>query len=47
MFRITRSGDIAGYLRAGRTFSSTMRQTIGRIPDLVWRCLGLPTPPPE
>ncbi len=47
VFLLTRSGDTAGYLRSGPTILIDEPGTVGRIPDSVRRCLGLPTPPPD
>jgi len=47
VFLLTRSGHAAGYLRAGPETLIHEPATQGRIPDLIRRCLGLPTPPPE
>ncbi len=47
VFLLTRSGDVAGYLRSGPAILIGEAPTVGRIPDLVRRCLDLPTPPPE
>lgn len=44
---MTRSGDMAGYLRAGSTILIDEPPTVGRIPDCIRRCFGLPTPPPD
>jgi hypothetical protein len=47
VFLMTRSGDLAGYLRAGSDLLIDQPPTVGRVPDLICRALGLPTPPPE
>ncbi len=44
---MTRSGDMAGYLREGSAILVNEPPTIGRIPDCIRRCFRLPTPPPE
>jgi hypothetical protein len=44
---ITRSGEMAGYLRTGPQVIVDEPPTVGRVPDLMRRCFGLPTPPPE
>ena len=45
---VTRTGDMAGYLRAGSTVLIDTPPTAGRIPDSLRRCCRLPTePPPE
>jgi len=47
VFLLTRAGDTAGYLRTGPSILIDEPGTVGRIPDCVRRCLGLPTPPPN
>ena len=47
VFLLTRGGHTAGYLRAGPEILIREPASLGRIPDLIRRCLGLPTPPPE
>jgi len=44
---ITRAGEMAGYLRAGTAILIDEPPTVGRVPDLMRRCFGLATPPPE
>ena len=44
---LTRAGDMAGYLRDGASILIREPPTIGRVPDLMRRCFGLPTPPPD
>jgi hypothetical protein len=43
---MTRAGNIAGYLRDGPTLLVDEPPSVGRIPDFLRRCFGLPTPPP-
>jgi hypothetical protein len=44
---VTRTGDLAGYLRSGSAVLIDEPPTVGRVPDLMRRCFGLPTPGPE
>lgn len=44
---LTRAGDMAGYLRDDATILIREPPTVGRVPDLMRRCFGLPTPPPD
>ncbi len=44
---VTRTGDLGGYLRQGSTIVLDTPPDVGRIPDLMRRALGLPTPPPD
>ena len=44
VFLLDRTGQAAGYLRAGPDIVIPEPATQGRIPDLIRRCLGLPTP---
>lgn len=44
---MTRTGEIAGYLRDGTTVLVREPPTVGRVIDCIRRCFGLPTPPPE
>lgn len=45
---VTRTGAMAGYMRAGSTVLIDTPPTAGRIPDCLRRCFRLPTePPPE
>lgn len=47
VFLLTRDGEAAGYLRMGPAVVIDQPATAGRIPDVVRRALGLPTPPPD
>ncbi|MDQ1393575.1 MAG: hypothetical protein QOF30_2552 [Acidimicrobiaceae bacterium] len=47
VYLLARTGDTAAYLRAGHEILIDEAPTVGRIPDLARRALGLPTPPPE
>jgi len=47
VFLMTRTGDMAGYLRDGPTVLIDEPPTVGRIPDCIRRSFGLPTPPPD
>jgi len=47
VFIMTRTGETAGYLRAGADIVIDEAPTVGRVPDLVRRCLDLPTAAPE
>ncbi|HEX3425280.1 MAG TPA: hypothetical protein VHT30_04055 [Acidimicrobiales bacterium] len=47
VFLLTRDGEAAGYLRMGAAVVIDQPATAGRIPDVVRRALGLPTPPPD
>jgi hypothetical protein len=44
---MTRGGDLAGYVRDNATVLISEPPTIGRVPDCMRRCFGLPTPPPD
>jgi hypothetical protein len=44
---MTRAGETAGYLRDNSTILVREPPTVGRVVDLMRRCFGLPTPPPE
>jgi hypothetical protein len=44
---MTRTEEFAGYLRTGTEILIDEPATAGRIPDLMRRTFGLPTPPPE
>jgi hypothetical protein len=44
---MTRTAELAGYLRTGTEILIDEPPTSGRIPDLIRRSFGLPTPPPE
>ena len=43
---MSRAGAMVGYLRDGPTLLVDEPPTVGRIPDFLRRCFGLPTPPP-
>jgi hypothetical protein len=44
---LSRAGDMAGYLRDSTSVLIREPPTVGRVPDLMRRCFGLPTPPPD
>ena len=43
---MARSGEVAGYLRAGLDILLDEPPTVGRVPDCIRRCFRLPTSPP-
>lgn len=47
VFLLTRTSEAAGFLRVGTKVVVNEPGSVGRIPDLVRRALGLATPPPD